>query len=118
MASTKLIIFYKSPKYRLSKCLEYILSKAKESKGPAVIAGDINWNLNSIAVVKDASKQAFIQEMVNCGFHSKTDLNYPSTDGNTTIDIFFSNIPESRAWYYELYFNYHKGICAVIPKVV
>lgn len=82
--------------------------------GPFILLGDINMDLSSGMLVGSGRK--FVEMMQEKDAVSLTMLDEYSTDGNSHIDVSFSNYNDAESWYYESYYSYHKPICTVIKK--
>lgn len=55
--------------------------------------------------------------MKNNNLNTLLNINNVSTNLGTHIDICFSNVQLSEAFFYETYYSYHKPICIIFPKL-
>jgi hypothetical protein len=98
-------VMYKSPGYPNRKFLHFLDRFLAELNGPGVFVGDININMQK------PEGENVLKIFQKHNYDSKLNLESPSTDGGTHIDVCFSNVPHLEAWFYESYFSYHKPIC-------
>jgi hypothetical protein len=108
------IIVYRSPsssKEDFFVALEHMLDAVD---GLFILLGDINIDLSSGILVGSGRK--FVEKMQEKDAVSLTMLNDYSTDGNSHIDVAFSNSNDVESWYYESYYSYHKPILSVIKN--
>jgi hypothetical protein len=106
---TTCIMIYRSPSSKKSEFKQVLQTILNERQGkPTIIFGDMNINFAS------EDSLTYKQDFKRYGF-AQTTPPEASTDGNTCIDVCYSNIVGISAWNYESYFSYHKPICLTWP---
>jgi hypothetical protein len=102
---------YKHPNYPIRLFLSSLKEILDIGAAKSVFLGDINIDLQK------PEGHHVLKLFRERGLESKLDIEKPSTDGGSHIDICFSNVDTLQAWFYESYYSYHKPICVVWPKV-
>jgi hypothetical protein len=105
-----LYMIYRSPSSQIASFKALLKGILVETVNkPTTIFGDFNINF------LDKESVYYKKMFKDFGFAQNTPLE-ASTDGNTSIDVCFSNIVGMEASYYESYFSYHKPVCISWPK--
>jgi len=110
VSEVQLIMVYKSPKYGISSFLEKLRDILTARRGPCVVFGDFNINL------QNPEGKKLIGLFEEFEMDPKLNIQQATTNGGSHIDCCFSNSQNIISWVYESYFSYHKPICIVWPR--
>lgn len=100
------IAIYRHPKFPTGRLCSFIETYLNDKSGDMILIGDLNLHMQ-----KEGNKLRQLFSMHR--FESKTPQDQPTTNGNTTIDICFSNA-NVTASLMETYYSYHKSMCRVV----
>lgn len=108
------IVIYRSPSSSKEDFFQALSNMLNTVDGPFLLVGDINIDLNTNVLTGPGRR--FVEMMQEKNAISLTMFDEISTDGNSHIDVAFSNYDNIESWYYESYYSYHKPICTLIKK--
>jgi hypothetical protein len=109
-SGVSIVVMYKSPEYPKCKFLRFLDGILEKTTIAGIYLGDININIQKL------EGQNVIDLFQKHNYTSKLNIDSPSTDGGSHIDVCFSNVPHLEAWFYECYYSYHKPICVTWKK--
>lgn len=110
--NVSLVMTYRHPKFSLMPFYLELKKTSDSIKDRNIIwFGDFNLDLLS---TEGGKLRSVFQK---CGFQL-CQTSEATTDGNSMLDLAFTNFNEARAWSYESYFSYHKPICIIWPKSI
>ncbi len=110
------IIVYRSPSSSKEDFFQALKNMLDAVDGPFILMGDINIDLAGDSL--SGSGKKFVEMMQQKDALSLTKLDEYSTDGNSHIDVVFSNYNDVESWYYESYYSYHRPICTIIKNAL
>lgn len=99
------LICYKHKDYSSGSFLQDLRDIIMAHDGNCIACGDFNIDLIRNTEVNLGTF------FVNLGFHNLLPSVTSTTDHGTYIDICFSNYVDSRAFVYETFYSFHKGLC-------
>ncbi len=105
-----IVVMYKSPMFQKSRFRQMLHSSLSLVNTNVIYVGDINLDMC------DEKNSDIVEVFAKYGLQSRLNLKETSTNGNTHINVCFSDIDFLNCRFYVSYYSYHKPICVAWPK--